>query len=178
MHRTIFSFSHPLIIHSSTLHPISQARLLALFQRTDPSGLTLVSGDVHAAELSAIKYARADGSAGQWVEVTSSGLTHTCVDNAVTAVLCPLMMGIYSAHRQQKSRSGSAEDGNNDDVDGYVLVVSLHRGAFFVLRIALRCFALPGVALRCFALRCFALLCVAMCCLALLCCAMHSCVSF
>ena len=33
------------------------------------------------------------------VEVTSSGLTHTCADSRMNSFLCPLMMKLFSSHR-------------------------------------------------------------------------------
>ena len=80
--------------------PSEKRRLFALLQATDPRGLVLLSGDVHLGELSEARYTRADGSSGTWVEVTSSGLTHSCSDGIANALLCPLMMGMFSQHRQ------------------------------------------------------------------------------
>jgi hypothetical protein len=80
--------------------PLEKARLLSLFQSTDPKGLVILSGDVHLGEVSAASYRRADGSEGQWAEVTSSGLTHTCADGTINMVLCPLMMMLFTSHRK------------------------------------------------------------------------------
>lgn len=71
-----------------------------LLQEIDPRGLFFLSGDVHLAEASAATYKRRDGTMGQWVEVTSSGLTHTCADGVLNAALCPLMTSIFSLHRR------------------------------------------------------------------------------
>ena len=103
------------VVESWGHFPQEKARLLALLQRTDPSGLALVSGDVHAAELSSVSFVRADGSEGRWVEVTSSGLTHTCADNPVTALLCPLMMNLYSSHRLSHESANNNININNND---------------------------------------------------------------
>ena len=39
----------------------------------------------------------------EWTEVTSSGLTHTCADNFLNKLLCPLMINTFSSHRQDNS---------------------------------------------------------------------------
>jgi hypothetical protein len=58
-----------------------------------------LSGDVHLGELSVAKVTRADGSKHSWVEVTSSGLTHSCSDGIANTLLCPLMMAMFQQHR-------------------------------------------------------------------------------
>ena len=55
------------------------------------------------AEISTAQFTRADGSKGEWVEVTSSGLTHTCADGMMNALLCPLMTSLFSTHRKVSS---------------------------------------------------------------------------
>jgi alkaline phosphatase D len=79
--------------------PTEKRRLFALLQEIDPKNLVFLSGDVHLGELSRASYTRSDGSLGQWVEVTSSGLTHTCADGLVNKYLCPFMMWVFSLHR-------------------------------------------------------------------------------
>ncbi|KAJ1436871.1 PhoD-like phosphatase-domain-containing protein [Ochromonadaceae sp. CCMP2298] len=79
--------------------PAEKRRLFQLLQDVDPKGLTFLSGDVHLGELSRARFTRSDGSEGEWVEVTSSGLTHTCADGIVNKYLCPFMMQVFSLHR-------------------------------------------------------------------------------
>jgi phosphodiesterase/alkaline phosphatase D-like protein len=79
--------------------PVEKKRLFDLISRLDPRGLVFLSGDVHLAEISQASYSRADGSSGQWMEVTSSGLTHTCAEG-YTGFLCPVMMALFSQHRR------------------------------------------------------------------------------
>lgn len=60
--------------------PQSRERLMALLAKTRPSGLILISGDVHYAELMRFPGACSPTGADIW-EATSSGLTHTCDDS-------------------------------------------------------------------------------------------------
>ena len=83
--------------------PVEKKRLFDLLKRTDPKALTFLSGDVHLAEISQATYTRADGTNGSWIEVTSSGLTHSCADG-FTGLLCTPMMSYFAQHR----RSGSS----------------------------------------------------------------------
>ena len=95
------STSNP-VVESWGHFPFAKKKLLNLFQKYDPSGLLLLSGDVHHAEISIINYTRADGSEHQWFEITSSGLTHTCRDSRLTKYICPLMLDTFSAHRVER----------------------------------------------------------------------------
>jgi hypothetical protein len=79
--------------------PVEKKRLFDLLQRVDPKGLVFLSGDVHLAEVSKASFTRADGTRGEWTEITSSGLTHTCADG-ITGFLCPIMMSLFSQHRR------------------------------------------------------------------------------
>lgn len=87
------------VVESWGHFPIAKDRLFTLFQKYDPSGLLLLSGDVHHAEISEIHFKRADGTSGKWFEITSSGLTHTCRDSLLTRYICPLMLNTYKDHR-------------------------------------------------------------------------------
>lgn len=79
--------------------PVEKSRLFKLLQKYDPKNLVFLSGDVHLGEVSEADYTRADGSTGKWVEVTSSGLTHSCSDG-VTGFLCPIMTTLMHQHRR------------------------------------------------------------------------------
>jgi hypothetical protein len=80
--------------------PVEKRRLFRLLQDINPRGdVVFLSGDVHLGELSAAKVTRADGSKHSWVEVTSSGLTHSCSDGIANTLLCPLMMTMFQQHR-------------------------------------------------------------------------------
>lgn len=92
------------VVESWGHFPRSKQRLLSLFQKYDPRGLVLISGDVHHGELShaQLKRESADGTDGKhetsWVEVTSSGLTHHCGDSGF-GPLCPVMLRMFDQHR-------------------------------------------------------------------------------
>ena len=95
--------------------PVAKARLLALLQRYKPRGLVLLSGDVHFAELavypsfqdSTHKITSEESVAGcgsSLAEVTSSGLTHTCLSPAagfLTRLTCQPVLAHYTAHRPE-----------------------------------------------------------------------------
>ena len=96
--------------------PQSRERLLALLQAQRPSAALLLSGDVHHAEFigpqaSVLRRAggadsdsAADGGNGpadaaRLLEVTSSGMTHSCGGSAVGQLLCGTMLRLFSTHR-------------------------------------------------------------------------------
>lgn len=87
------------VIESWGHFPHEKIRLFDLLKKTNPSNLLLLSGDVHMAEILYANYTYDDGSMGQWIEVTSSGLTHSCSDGLLTSFLCPLMNDVFSSHR-------------------------------------------------------------------------------
>ena len=87
------------VVESWGHFPKAKKRLLEIFQKYDPSGLLLISGDVHHGEVSSIPYLRAGGTVGQWYEITSSGLTHSCRDSKLTEYICPIMLHTFNAHR-------------------------------------------------------------------------------
>ena len=45
-----------------------------------------------------------------WVEITSSGLTHTCAESILTRWLCPRMLSAFPRHRVEKSKYLDVED--------------------------------------------------------------------
>lgn len=77
-------------------YPRAQARLLALLNQHQPKGLVLLSGDVHFAEL--LTTEAADAAAARTpFEVTSSGMTHTCLATAFG--MCEMAVHRYNRHR-------------------------------------------------------------------------------
>jgi alkaline phosphatase D len=97
------------VIESWGHFPRERNRLLNLLR--DVPGLIVLSGDVHHAEISSTKATASttttiDGV--QIVEVTSSGLTHSC-EGPFYGGLCSPILDAYAAHR--------ASGGNARDVD-------------------------------------------------------------
>ena len=78
-------------------------------KKYDPSGLIFLSGDVHHGELSKAKVVREKGES-LWVEMTSSGLTHTCGDSMFNKILCPKMLKTFSEHRLHSQDPSKQED--------------------------------------------------------------------
>jgi alkaline phosphatase D len=114
--------SNPLV-ESWGHFPASRAKLLGLLAEHRPAGLLLVSGDVHFAEMSSnvksqkqqLEHAEAEGgmegegvggeaadadaaAAAPLLEVTSSGMTHTCTTASYGAICDPLIRH-FSGHR-------------------------------------------------------------------------------
>lgn len=94
------------VIESWGHFPRERTRLLNLLN--DVPGLIILSGDVHHAEISSTKATASmtttDGV--EIVEVTSSGLTHSC-DGPFYGMLCSPILNAYAAHR---SSGGNARD--------------------------------------------------------------------
>ncbi len=80
-------------------YPRAQARLLALLRQHRPRGLVLLSGDVHFAELLATQPedGTPDDEAKEALEVTSSGMTHTCFATAMG--MCEMAVHRYDRPR-------------------------------------------------------------------------------
>jgi alkaline phosphatase D len=84
--------------------PQEKDKLFKLLSKYDPPGLVFLSGDVHLGEISQATVRRTGGETTHWKEVTSSGLTHTCADGLLNRFLCPLMMEMFSEHRERRDR--------------------------------------------------------------------------
>ena len=95
--------------------PTARKRLFGLLQRADPRGLLLLSGDVHHGEAASTAIDREGGTDEtltptptkrrddeRWVEVTSSGLTHSCAEGLLNGLLCPWMVDTFHAHRDEE----------------------------------------------------------------------------
>jgi alkaline phosphatase D len=61
---------------------LERKRLFSLLNTIQPKGLIILSGDVHIAEVLRV------GNATKPIEITSSGLTHSCVGTLPTNALC------------------------------------------------------------------------------------------
>jgi alkaline phosphatase D len=77
------------------LWPLSRERLFKLFQKHQPSGALLLSGDIHYAEVHTIDVCLPRDQSGSQKayrvgEVTSSGMSHTCMTQAGKA--CPVVV--------------------------------------------------------------------------------------
>ncbi|KAJ8605373.1 hypothetical protein CTAYLR_002377 [Chrysophaeum taylorii] len=75
--------------------PKAKDRLFEVLRRTKPNGLLVLSGDVHHAE---ILGSSADVCGG-FVEVTTSGMTHTLATSRLTRLLFPPLLRYFRAHR-------------------------------------------------------------------------------
>ena len=85
-------------------------------KKYDPSGLIFLSGDVHHGELSKATVIREKGES-LWVEMTSSGLTHTCGDSMFNKILCPKMLKTFSEHRLHSQDPSKQEDISKQEED-------------------------------------------------------------
>lgn len=75
--------------------PQERTRLLKLLDSTKPKGLLIISGDVHVGEAMSIQ-----GTAVP-VEVTSSGLTHTCTDGGISPSICEFVWGLSNSPNRE-----------------------------------------------------------------------------
>lgn len=84
-------------------YPAAQARMLALLRKHRPRGLVVLSGDVHFAELLATQPEEGveDEEGREALEVTSSGMTHTCFATAMG--MCETAVQRYDRHRLSPS---------------------------------------------------------------------------
>lgn len=80
------------VVESWGHFPAAKRRLLRLFDKYKPHGLVVLSGDVHYAEVAGMVAP---------LEVTSSGITHTCATpfRGLFRHVCGPMTRIYSEHR-------------------------------------------------------------------------------
>lgn len=77
--------------------PLERERLLNILNQSGKHVL-IISGDVHFGEIS--------GQEGKFLEVTSSGMTHSCID-PVYGFLCTEMLQSFSSHRYHSSKDQS-----------------------------------------------------------------------
>ncbi len=85
--------------------PRSRAKLLKLLSLHQPKGLLFLSGDVHFGELIGFS----NNIEGGVMEVTSSGLTHSCTD-PIYGFACPYLLKSFDSHRASQ---GSYYTGKN-----------------------------------------------------------------
>jgi alkaline phosphatase D len=83
--------------------PLERERLLKMIRQSDKN-VILLSGDVHHGEIL--------GGPNQFIEVTSSGMTHSCVD-PIYGFLCEKMLRSYSSHRYSFYSHGNGSDDQN-----------------------------------------------------------------
>lgn len=93
------------VVESWGHFPNERERLLKLINPV--SGLVLLSGDVHHAEMSSTK--RVNNESKAIVEVTSSGLTHSCVGGWYGR-FCKPILDYFPKHRFQGGNVASAAD--------------------------------------------------------------------
>lgn len=75
--------------------PRSRVRLLNIISRNRPKGLLFLSGDVHFGEF----LGWGNDEHGGLIEVTSSGLTHTCTTPYLYGFTCPYILHKFQNHR-------------------------------------------------------------------------------
>uniref|UniRef100_A0A0G4I320 PhoD-like phosphatase metallophosphatase domain-containing protein n=1 Tax=Chromera velia CCMP2878 TaxID=1169474 RepID=A0A0G4I320_9ALVE len=99
------------LVESWGHYPHALSRLMSLLNETSPRGLILLSGDVHFAEASG------DPTEGI-VELTSSGLTHTCAHHLIGRSLCSFLTELFPSNsnraRVKKETQEETETGSED----------------------------------------------------------------
>lgn len=100
-------------------------RILQLLTNRDDKkeipGIVFLSGDVHFAEISSShpNYGQTstnDKTINPLLEVTSSGLTHTCT-GAIYGPMCKPILNMFSDHRYRYNAAGELRRETNDDVN-------------------------------------------------------------
>ena len=101
-------FSSSPVMEGWAAFPRARTRLLDLITLHMPKGLLFLSGDVHHAELIGLGGGvvhsvekRQDGKGDMIIEVTSSGLTHSCT-TPFFGFMCPYILQAFSNHRASK----------------------------------------------------------------------------
>ena len=125
------------IVESWGHFPQSKQKLFDLLHQYQPRGLAFLSGDVHHGEISYItqkvivpnpipkpkpslesntntntNYTNAykdNVYIRDIIEVTSSGLTHTCADSMITAAICPIMLDSWYNHGNKSESESESE---------------------------------------------------------------------
>jgi PhoD-like phosphatase len=108
------------VVESWGHFPAEKKRLMDLMRKNDPSGLIFLSGDVHHGELSKVQVLRGKGES-LWVEMTSSGLTHTCGDSLFNRLLCPTMLKTFSGHRLQGLDGPGPQEENKTEKENFFI---------------------------------------------------------
>ena len=88
-------FSSNPLFEGWTHFPRSRVRLLNIISRNRPKGLIFLSGDVHFGEFLGWD----NDEQGGLIEVTSSGLTHTCTTPYLYGFTCPYILHKFKDHR-------------------------------------------------------------------------------
>ena len=91
--------SNPMV--ESWMHfPTSRSRLVEMVERIAPPNLFYLSGDVHFGEmLNAGGGGDGDEDNDDVIEITSSGMTHSCLDAAWWGRLCPYIHLFFGSRR-------------------------------------------------------------------------------
>ncbi|KAL3901308.1 MAG: hypothetical protein SGPRY_012301 [Prymnesium sp.] len=85
------------VVESWGHFPRERDKLLHMLATLRPPGALLISGDVHYAEL--LGLGSSHEGEGKLLEVTSSGLTHSCGNSYFGRLLCGVVMRSFSGHR-------------------------------------------------------------------------------
>jgi len=99
-------------------YPKSKDRLFKLLNKYKPRGLVLLSGDVHYSEINQAK-ATKDG-AGSVLEITQSGMTHTCLDSPFYGHECINGLEKYNYSRHAHSDYFANKSFGTLDIEWFV----------------------------------------------------------
>jgi alkaline phosphatase D len=103
--------------------PAERDRLLDLINEAKPRGFVMLSGDVHIGIAAVLDESTRDSPL---VEVTSSGLTHTCTAGGIPHFVCALMWNMFESQPRKDSMILSRNFGSIDiDWEAKQFTVSL-----------------------------------------------------
>jgi phosphodiesterase/alkaline phosphatase D-like protein len=98
--------------------PAAKERFMKLLRNRAPRGLVLLSGDVHFAELlTSARDHTGTPSCDDIVEVTASGMTHSCLSSTKTKLFCNPVLYFYDKHRLQHDSFYLGRNFGSIDID-------------------------------------------------------------
>jgi alkaline phosphatase D len=120
------------VVESWGHFPLEKKKMFNILKENNVQNVVFLSGDVHMGEISSVNYKLSNGESSQWIEVTSSGLTHTCLSSKINTYLYEIMTNTFGAHRWKPSsltfekNVGSFFVTNEKSGDELVSQLSLH----------------------------------------------------
>ena len=114
-------FSSNPLFEGWTHFPRARSRLLDIISRHRPKGLLFLSGDVHFGEFLGLD----NDEYGGLMEVTSSGLTHTCTTPFLYGFACPYILHKFQNHRTSENFYFTDKNFGTIDFDWEANIVSV-----------------------------------------------------
>jgi alkaline phosphatase D len=91
------------VVESWGHFPLEKKKMFNMLKENNVQNIFFLSGDVHMGEISSVNYKLSNGESSQWFEITSSGLTHTCLSSKFNTFLYKIMTNTFNSHRWKPS---------------------------------------------------------------------------